>query len=183
MPLWCPVDAALTDSNCFQAPLAEIKAHPHFNELMGLLKSHILGDRMWPRQLANTLWALGKMGLDDDEFIKPLFAQMERVRHTHLTSKVLAEGSFYLACQIIVNAQQLAHVHICLRSRHPNSWRHCRRSACMVVFDKTPPHKQVFDRSLHGQSRRLMPRQRSFRDKTKGCLAHRATRSSGTSRR
>ncbi len=54
-----------------------------------MLKSHIAGDRMWPRQLANTLWALAKMGLDDDEFIEPLFEQMERVRHAHLHVKVL----------------------------------------------------------------------------------------------
>ncbi len=87
--LWRCREAALTQLHCFQAPLADIKAHPNFDELMGMLKSHILGDRMWPRQLANTLWALGKMGLDDEEFIKPLFAQMERVRPTHLHSKAL----------------------------------------------------------------------------------------------
>ena len=78
------------------------KGSSNFTELMGMLKSHIAGDRMWPRQLANTLWALAKMGLDDDEFIEPLFEQMERVRHAITSMSRCWVGSHQVACLMLM---------------------------------------------------------------------------------
>ena len=64
-----------------------MKAHPDFDRLMARLKTHILGDRLFPRQLANTLWALAKMGLNEDEYIEAVFEQMQRVSHAYILSQ------------------------------------------------------------------------------------------------
>ena len=90
--------ASVLKASSVQAPLAKITAHPHFKELRSRLKAHIVGDRLWPRQLANTLWALGKMGLDDEDFINPLFDQMEKARHAWLNLQEADRSVRALAC-------------------------------------------------------------------------------------
>jgi hypothetical protein len=46
---------------------------------MGLLRTAVRNNRMWPRQLANLLWALGKIGFDDDDLVKPIMDQIAQV--------------------------------------------------------------------------------------------------------
>lgn len=63
-------------------PLAAIKSHPYYEQLMETLRTHVKADRMYPRQMANTLWAFAKIDFDKDDIIDALLEQTERVRHT-----------------------------------------------------------------------------------------------------
>lgn len=73
-------------------PLAAIKSNPYYEQLMGTLKTHVKADRMYPRQMANTLWAFAKIESDKDDIIDALLEQTERVGRTsyHRTGTISA---------------------------------------------------------------------------------------------
>ena len=68
---------------CAQVHLSVLKANPHYEGLFNLLRHHVAGGRMWPRQLANTMWALGKIGFEDVDLIDGVIKCMERVSSLH----------------------------------------------------------------------------------------------------
>ena len=69
----------LTVQGTVQVPLSVLKANPWFDKFMHLLRNAVGAHRMWPRQLANLMWALSKIGIDDDSLIEPLMDQIVRV--------------------------------------------------------------------------------------------------------
>ena len=64
---------------CTQVPLHVLQANKYFKPLFNLLRINVAGGRMWPRQMANTLWALGKIGYDDVDLIDGVIKGIERV--------------------------------------------------------------------------------------------------------
>jgi hypothetical protein len=71
-----------------QVPLSVLRTNPWFDKLMLLLRNAV-GDKrnqMWPRQLANLLWALGKIGVNDDDLVEPLMEKILQVICLHLPS-------------------------------------------------------------------------------------------------
>lgn len=63
-----------------QVPLNVVQAHPMYPHLLTVLKKKVLSGKMRARQLANTLWAFGKLGHDAEDVVDALLFQMHRVR-------------------------------------------------------------------------------------------------------
>lgn len=63
-----------------QVPPAVVMAHPLYPHLLQILKKKIVGGKMRPRQLANTFWALAKLGHDAEDVIDALLEQLQEVR-------------------------------------------------------------------------------------------------------
>ena len=96
----CVPPALLTVQGTVQVPLSVLQANPYFDKLMGLLRTAVRTNRMWPRQLANLLWALGKIGFDDDDLIKPLMDQIALVSCLQLVFREALLGCPVLPLQI-----------------------------------------------------------------------------------
>lgn len=64
-----------------QVPLAVVQEHPMYPHLLAVLLKKITVGKMRARQLANTLWAFGKLGHDAEDLVDALLYQLQRVRH------------------------------------------------------------------------------------------------------
>ncbi|KAK9908644.1 hypothetical protein WJX75_000861 [Coccomyxa subellipsoidea] len=66
-----------------KVPLAVVQEHPMYPHLLAVLLKKITVGKMRARQLANTLWAFGKLGHDAEDLVDALLYQLQR---THIVT-------------------------------------------------------------------------------------------------